>query len=319
MSDALATPAPAAPAPAAAPSPAATPQGLLAGGTPAPATTPASAANSPIRFFGDAVATDGAFKEGWTENLQKMGFERLANKAALAKDEATFFKTMDETLGLVGKKAGIAYPKPGADDASISAFRTDAGVPDSPEGYNLKPAELPPGIDWSDETASSYAKAMHSHHIPAAAAQELMNLHLQNQQEQQLTAQKNYQTAISNQVQQSEQTFQKEWGSEYGSRLEANRAFVQSQFTQEELQQPVLVSALSHPSVVRIIDQARQALREPSGIPGLGLEAAATTHSPGQQGLEIMKANPGWDKDPALHAKVTGLYALQAAQNKRKK
>jgi len=318
MSEAAIAPAAAATPAAATPAPAAAPQGLLTGAAAAPA-TPTAPAGAPIRFFGDAVATDGNFKEGWTASLQQMGFERLANKAALAKDEATFFKSMDETLGLVGKKAGIAYPKPGADDATISAFRADAGVPDSPEGYNLKPTELPAGIDWSDETAATYAQAMHSHHIPAAAAQALMTLHLQDQQKQQQAAQENYQTAITNQVQQTEQAFQKEWGAEYDTRLEANRAFVQSQFTQEELQQPVLVSALSHPSIVRIIDQARQALREPSRIPGMGNEAGATTHNARQQAQEIMKTNPNWEKDPVLHQKVTSLYALDATQTKRGK
>jgi hypothetical protein len=307
---------PAAPA-AATPTPAAAPASLLAGGTPPAAATPAATSTTPVRFFGDNVAKDGQFKEGWTENLQKMGFERLANKAALAKDEATFFKTMDETLGLVGKKAGIAYPKAGADEAAITAFRADAGVPESWEGYNLKPAELPPGIDWSDDTAVAYAKALHAHHVPAAAAQELVNLHIQQLTAQTQAAQQNYQAAISNQVQETEQTFQKEWGSEYESRLEANRAFVQSQFTAEELQQPVLVSALSHPSIVRIIDQARQALREPSTIPGLGMEAGSGTHSPRQQALEIIKANPQWERDPALHKRVTDLYALDHAQQKR--
>jgi hypothetical protein len=224
---------------------------------------------------------------------------------------------MDETLGLVGKKAGIAYPKAGADEAAISAFRADAGVPESWEGYNLKPAELPPGIEWSDDTAGAYAKALHAHHVPAAAAQELVNLHIQQLTAQTQAAQEQFATQLGAKVAESEATFQKEWGGEYETRLESNRAFIQSRFNADELSDPTIQAALSHPSIVRIVDEARQALREPSTIPGLGMEAGSGTHSPRQQALEIIKANPQWERDPALHKRVTDLYALDHAQQKR--
>lgn len=317
--------APSAPAPSFLSTPAATP--APAPGAPNP-TAPAPAPGTPTpavvppptgkQFFAEGISQGGQFAEGWTQQLQELGFERLANKAALAKDEATLFKSLDDALGLIGKKAGIAYPKEGADEAAIMAFRADAGVPESPTGYDLKPQQLPEGITWDDATANAYAEALHKHHIPAAAAKELVNAHLAQLQTQFTQAQAEYQAELGKKVEACETTFRQEWGRDYDTRLESNRAFIQSRFTPEDLSDPTLQAALSNPAVVRIIDEARASLRE-APLPGVGHEINTGTHSPRQQAQEIMKANPKWEKDPELVKRVNNLYALDKAQEKRKR
>ena len=292
-----------------------TPAPFLGGGTPAPAA--GTSPGTPTRFFGEHIQKDGAFTEGWTESLRTAGFERLATKAALAKDETTLFKVLDDTLGFVGKKTGIAYPKPGATDEDISLYRKDAGVPDSPDAYELKPATLPPGLEWSDETAKGYAEILHRHHVPQAAAKELLGLHMESAAAQAGTAQSQFNTRVLSFIQASEQTYKAEWGKDYETRLEANRAYVQSRFDATELSDPLLQAALSHPKLVRLIDEARRNLRE-APLPGVGAEAASGSMSPRQQGEAIMRANPQWQRDPALAARVQELYALEANQQKRR-
>jgi hypothetical protein len=302
-------------APAAA-APAAAPQGGLLTGTPAPAAgTPAAPVS---HFFGDHVAKEGVFNEGWAENLRTAGFERLANKAMLAKDESTLFKMLDDTIGFVGKKAtGPTYPGPESTPEEIGAYRKAAGIPADPTGYTLKPAKLPEGMNWSDEDASAYAHVFHEHNIPQAAAQALVDAHLQTIARMSEEGQTKLNEQIGKFAQESEQTFQKEWGEQYGSRLEANRAFVQSRLSPEELADPVLKAALSHPAVVRMVDDARRGLRE-APLPGVGAEAGTGSMSPRQQAFEIMRANPKWEKDPTLAKRVNDLYALEAAQQKRR-
>jgi hypothetical protein len=301
---AAATPAPAEPTPAA---PANVPPA-----TPAPATPAVTPAPTSKQFFAEGISKNGQFAEGWTQQLQDLGFERLANKAALAKDEPTLFKSLDDALGLIGKKAGVSYPKEGADEAAIMAFRADAGVPESPAGYDIKPTELPEGITWDDATAAAYAEAMHKHHIPAAAAKELVNAHLAQLQTQMQAAQQEYVQQLTQKVETCEKTFREEWGRDYDTRLESNRAYIQSRFTPEEL------ADLSNPAVVRIIDEARIGLRE-APLPGVGREITTGTHSPRQQALELMKANPRWERDPDLVKRINSLHALENAQQKRKK
>jgi hypothetical protein len=265
------------------------------------------------------VAKEGKFVEGWTEQLRQAGFERLATKAALAKDEATLFRTMDDALGLVGKKAAPGYPKEGATPDDVAAYRREAGVPDTPQAYALKPDKLPEGLEWSDQDAQAYAEVFHKHHIPQAAAQELVNRHLEAIGNMANEGKDRIMQRIGKFAEASEQTFQKEWGTEYDSRLEANRAFVQTRFSPDELADPVIQAALSHPAVVRMVDTARRELRGASGLPGVGHELSNGSHSPRQQAFEIMRANPGWEKNPDLAKRVNDLYALDAAQTSRRK
>lgn len=309
------------PAAEAAGSPAATPattapSGGFMGGTPAAAATPAA---TPAHFFGEHVQNEGAFKEGWTENLRAAGYERLANKAAFAKDEASLLRTLDETIGFVGKKpAGISYPKEGAADEDVSAYRHDAGVPDSPDAYNLKPATLPDGVAWDDAGVKPYAEIFHKHHIPQAAAAALIEQHMNTVIGQVGAGQVAMEAKIGDFAKASEATYQKEWGDSYDARLESNRAFVASRFDAAEMADPVLQAALSHPKFVRVIDEARRALRE-APLPGVGREVTTGSHSPRQQAMEIMKANPAWRNDPTTAQRVGDLYALDAQQAKRAK
>jgi hypothetical protein len=282
---------------------------------PAAASAPPAAART--NFFGDHIQKDGQFQEGWTENLRAAGFERLATKAALAKDEATLLRTLDETIGFVGKRTtGVSYPKPGASDADISAFRHEAGVPDSPEAYELKPSQLPPGVEWDDAAMSGYAEIFHEHHVPKAAAQALLAKHLEQVGAQAGAAGEQLEAKISDFAQQSEATYQKEWGEAYETRLESNKTFVQSRFSPDELSDPAIKAALSHPKIVRLVDEARRSLRE-GPLPGVGSEILSGSHSPRQQAQEIMRANPGWERQPDLARRVNDLYAMDAAQSAR--
>ena len=256
--------------------------------------------------------------EGWTEQLRQAGFERLATKAALAGDESALFRSMDDMLGLVGKKAGPGYPKEGASADDVAAYRREAGVPEKPQGYILKPDKLPDGLQWSDEDAAAYAEIFHRNHVPAAAAQELVDRHLQSIANMATDGKERIMEKIGKFAEVSETTFQKEWGDQYDSRLEANRAFVTTRFAPEELADPILQAALSHPAIVRMVDTARRELRGAGGLPGTGHELAAGSHSPRQQAFEIMKANPTWEKQPDLVKRVNELYALDSAQAKRR-
>lgn len=311
-----ATEAPAAPATESAPptTPAPSPAGLL---TPdaAPPSAPANESPAPpSQFFGDHIAKEGKFQEGWSQKLEEAGFPRLARKAATATDEATLFRMLDETIGYTGKKAIPTYPGPEADDADLAAYRQSAGVPDTAEAYQLKPEDIPDGVQWSDEVAGKVAAVLHKHHVPQAAAQELIQTHLESIAGDAAKANQEYQQNITSLVKNAEATFQQEWAGEYNDRLQANRDFVASRFNPEELTNPNLAAAMAHPEIIRMIDSARRALRE-APLPGVQAQATGSM-SPRQQANEIMRANPKWDKDPAIAQRVQDLYKLDAAQNR---
>lgn len=312
-----ATTTPAAPETPTTPAPATPAAGLLTpAASPAAGSTPA--APRPSTFFGNHIANpDGKFQEGWTEHLRQAGFERLATKAAMAPDEPTFFRTLDETLAFVGKKAAPSYPGADASDAEISAYRNSAGVPDSPESYNLKPESLPEGIQWDESLAGEFSKLFHEHHVPQKTAQALIARHLETQTALGSHIAQAQAQRLQSLSEESSSTFKKEWGDQYETRLEANRAFITTRLPEADLSDPALAVALSHPQIVRIVDEARRALRE-APLPGVSAALQSGTLSPRQQAQEIIKANPRFDRDPALVKRVNDLYALEAAQDKQK-
>lgn len=287
-----------------------------AGGESTNATT-ATESSTPQHFFGEHVrGEDGSFKEGWTSALAEK-FPRLANTAMRYKNEGDFFQGIDHALGLVGKKSAPYYPKADASEDEIRAFREVAGVPLRAEEYVLKPEKLPDGVAWNEETGKHFAELMHKHHIPAAAAQELVNAHLETLVKQGGEASAQSQAKVQALIQETTKTFQKEWGDGFNDRVEVNKDFISSRLKPEELNDPALQYALSHPALVRIVDEARRATRE-MPLPGAANSAATGSMSARQQAVEIIKANPNWRKDVELTKRVNDLYAQQAAADKRR-
>jgi hypothetical protein len=272
---------------------------------------------TPGFLFGEHVQEGGAFKEGWTNALAEK-FPRVANTAMRYKTEADFLQGIDHALGLVGKKtAGVSYPKAGATPEEITAFRTESGIPARAEEYQLKPAALPEGVAWDDATGKQFAEIMHANHIPPAAAQALVEAHLKTLAEQGQSSTAAAQAKQAQLVQQTTAEFQREWGVDFQNRVDANNDFIHARLTPEDIADPALKLALSHPAVVRMIDEARRSTRE-APLPGVNSSVATGSMSPRQQALDIMKANQNWRQNPETHKRVNDLYAQEAQAQKRK-
>lgn len=80
---------------------------------------------------------------------------------------------------LLGKKANsVPVPNEKSTPEEVSAYRKAIGVPESPEGYKLKPEQMPAGVTWDDSVAKRAAELAHKHNIPASAMTELMQFDL---------------------------------------------------------------------------------------------------------------------------------------------
>ena len=81
---------------------------------------------------------------------------------------------------LLGKKAhAIIPPNEKSTPQEIAEYRKAIGVPESPEGYNLKPEQIPEGVTWDDATAKKAAELAHKHNVPAAAMQEFLRFDME--------------------------------------------------------------------------------------------------------------------------------------------
>lgn len=155
---------------------AAAPQTTATAAAAAPVAPPtASAQTSPPRGY---VGEDGNFSDGW---LDRLPGELDPAKQTLAKYRGLpeLAKSHFELQQLLGKKSSaVNIPGEKSTPEEVAAFRKAVGVPETADGYNLKPEKLPDGVTWDDATGKAYAEIAHKHHIPAAAMKELAALQL---------------------------------------------------------------------------------------------------------------------------------------------
>jgi hypothetical protein len=125
---------------------------------------------------------------------------------------------------LLGKKAqAIVPPNEKSTPEEIAAYRKAIGVPDAPEGYNLKPEQLPEGVVWDESVAKRAAELAHKHNVPAAAMQEFMKFDMER------AALMNQAAAnmIEQQLESGRAELQKVWGDKMPEKIElARRAAV---------------------------------------------------------------------------------------------
>jgi hypothetical protein len=125
---------------------------------------------------------------------------------------------------LLGKKANaIVPPSEKSTPEEVAAYRKAIGVPESPEGYNLKPEQLPEGVTWDDNVAKRAAELAHKHNIPASAMSELMKFDMER------AALMNQAAAqmIETQLETGRAELQKVWGDKMPEKIElARRAAV---------------------------------------------------------------------------------------------
>ncbi len=125
---------------------------------------------------------------------------------------------------LLGKKAqAVVPPNEKSTPEEVAEYRKAIGVPDSPQGYNLKPEQLPEGVTWDENVAKQAAELAHKHHIPASAMQDLMKFDMER------AALMNQAAAgmIESQLEAGRAELQKVWGDKMPEKIDlARRAAV---------------------------------------------------------------------------------------------
>lgn len=121
---------------------------------------------------------------------------------------------------LLGKKANsVPVPNEKSTPEEVAAYRKAVGVPDSPEGYKLKPEQLPEGVTWDENVAKRAAELAHQHNIPAAAMQDLMKFDMDR------AAMMNQAAAnmIESQLESGREELQRVYGDKMGEKIELAR------------------------------------------------------------------------------------------------
>jgi hypothetical protein len=144
---------------------------IPAAGNPAPTPTSPTAP-----FFG----SDGNFVDGWADKLPD-GFLPVEDLPAFKIHASKYKSPLDAIKSdfhkekMLGRKAqSVVVPGEKSTPEEIAAFRTALGVPETPDGYKLKPELLPEGMTWNDESVKPFAAIAHKHNIPPAAMAEIV-------------------------------------------------------------------------------------------------------------------------------------------------
>lgn len=121
---------------------------------------------------------------------------------------------------LLGKKAqAVVPPSEKSTPEEVAAYRKAIGVPDSPEGYKLKPDSLPEGVQFDEATAKRAAELAFKHNVPASAMQEFMKFDMER------AALMNQAAAgmIEAQLEAGREELQKVYGDKFGEKIELAR------------------------------------------------------------------------------------------------
>lgn len=162
---------------------------------------------------------EGAFADGWIDKLPE-GFipkddhEAFKTHVAKYKNPLEVIKSDFNKERMLGKR-GVFIPGEGSTPEEVAAFRKAIGVPESADGYNLKPEKIPDGLDWNDDLVKPYAEIAHKYNIPAKAMQELVaqNLQTETLRKQQM------ETAIMQDLESGRAELKQTYGSEFDAKI----------------------------------------------------------------------------------------------------
>lgn len=157
------------------------------------------------------------------------------------KDVGDLAKSYVATKALVGSKAAV--PGPDAPPEAHAAFRKALGVPDTPDGYQIKRPEIALTGAWDQGAEKDFLGAAHKLGLPPTAVQGILNWYGAYEATKLQSAQR--------QANETMAALRQEWGMNYDAHLgRANRAV--QQFGGDELISYLAQTGLGrHPAMVK--------------------------------------------------------------------
>lgn len=254
---------------------------------------PAAPAPPPTIFDAPAAPPPAAPTEAppapeWLATLP----EDLRAKPSLAKfqEPAALAKSYVELEGLVGRKGAIP-PKDGDPPEVAAAFRAALGVPEAPEGYDLKLGEGIPAEVWNDGTAAVLRGWAHEAGLTPKQAQVIAERYAGMLATHAQAAHEETQAAL-----------RQEWGPAYDRKVAAGNAALRQFFDEAGITALKASGALNDPAVVRGLVQAGEAIGDHDGTVGMGAGGGAMTPNDATAALATIRANPAyWNRDHPEH------------------
>jgi hypothetical protein len=130
-------------------------------------------------------------------------------------------------------------------------------VPESPEGYQLKPESLPDGIEWSDDADKRFRAVFHEKGVSAEAAAAISATFIEMEAENQRLLDEAYKAQLA----EGKAALQKEWGKDYDRKIADIKSTVQKLGFD-----PADAALFTNPQVLKFMGKVVGAL-SPDSIP----------------------------------------------------
>ena len=181
---------------------------------------------------------------------------------------------------LVGKK-GIFLPDEKSSPEQIAEFRKALDVPEKPEDYEVKPDNIPEGLEWNDDLAKQFIDIAHKHNVPKAAMKEMAR---KFQEMETLRVQAGWEMAQAENKRRYDEgirTLQAAWGNEMPKQIEL------VQRAAARYGAPVDSPGWSDPAIVKFIANMARSMSEDTFVSPNG----AQMRSPYEMAMDIVQ-NP---------------------------
>lgn len=227
---------------------------------------------------------DGKFAPGLSGRLSE---DLRPYAGSIRKFEGTPIQDVLKSYGELEKKLGQRMQPPGAEarPEEVAAWRKSLGVPEKPDGYGIARPDNVPVELWNEEMVRGFTAMAHKHHIPAAAAQELV----QWWNGQQMGALSQYQQEAAQGREALVQGLQREWGERYEANLQgAQRVAAMARL---DVNDPAIGD---NPAMIRALHAMASLVSEDRQETG-GSGALRLTRGQQADDIQTNKSNPLYD------------------------
>ena len=244
-----------------------------------PPETPPSGEAPPVVTDG-WINRDGSFIPDWTQRIPEdiRGEAEVLKKYGNVTDLARGYVNAQR---LIGKK-GVIVPDEKSTPEQIAEFRKALDVPEKPEEYEVKPQNIPEGLQWNDDLAKPFIEIAHKHNASKGLMKELAQ---KFQDMESARVQAGWEMAQAEKRQRYEEgvrTLQNAWGGEMPKQIEL------VQRAAAKYGAPVDTFGWGDPAIVKLIANMARSMSEDTFVSPNG---SGPTRGPREMALDIIQ-NP---------------------------
>lgn len=223
--------------------------------------------------------------------ITSKGLDKLPSIADAFKQVTAFHKQAEGYIG-IPQDQRLRAPNP-ADPASVKAFWSKFGVPDTADKYDFSTVKRADGSDVDANLIAAARTAAHQLNVPAEAAQKFVGEFVKFQDSQAAAAE----TATKTALEAARANLQKEWGPNFGANLAlADQAAKRLGVDVET--SALLAEKIGADKVLEMFRKIGAATAEDTFVisPNKSGTTAPVTITEAKQTLDARKSDPEWGK-----------------------